>query len=204
MPFLIFLINLFSSKSTSSSALASEFDLDSLLPALFADAPGCLNISSSFLAWARASIQGRVWWGWSLAALSITYSKVKRLSYCIQLWIRPVLFSPYGDPRLIRPVLNSPTHNFFYIILYLQFNWPSFKFALRSEGEIFPVYSSLWNIILYRPKLFAFHFFKTRRVTCFWRRQLPTTLSQNSPNEEKISMLFDLAGMWCQSHLSYL
>ena len=37
--------------------------------------------------------------------------------YCIQLWIRPVLFSPYGDLKLIRPVLNSPTLQFSYTIL---------------------------------------------------------------------------------------
>ena len=26
--------------------------------------------------------------------------------FALQLWIRPVLFSPYGDPRLIRPLSN--------------------------------------------------------------------------------------------------
>ena len=55
--------------------------------------------------------------------------------YCIQLWIRPVLFLPNGDLRLICPVLNSPTLKLSFIILYIQFNLPSFKFALRSECE---------------------------------------------------------------------
>ena len=42
--------------------------------------------------------------------------------YCIQLWICSVLYSPYGDLRLIRPVLNSPTHQFSYIFLYKCLN----------------------------------------------------------------------------------
>ena len=37
---------------------------------------------------------------------------VKDTIYCIQLWICPVLFSPSGDLRLIRLVLNSPTRQF--------------------------------------------------------------------------------------------
>ena len=55
------------------------------------------------------------------------------VNYCIQLWVRPVLFSPYRvlklirpvlfSPyrvlKLIRPVLNSPTPQFSYIILYI-------------------------------------------------------------------------------------
>ena len=59
----------------------------------------------------------------------------RHVTYCIQLWIRPVLFSPYKDLRLIRPVLNSPTYQFCYIILTIELNWPSFKFALEPEGE---------------------------------------------------------------------
>ena len=55
--------------------------------------------------------------------------------YCIQLWIRPVLFSPFRDLWLIRPVLNSPSLEFYYIILSILFNSPSFEFALRLEGE---------------------------------------------------------------------
>ena len=35
------------------------------------------------------------------------------IGYCIQLWIRPVLFSPYRDLRLIRLVLNLSTHSHF-------------------------------------------------------------------------------------------
>ena len=35
----------------------------------------------------------------------------------IQIWIRQVLFSPNGDPKLIHPVLNSPIIQFYYIIL---------------------------------------------------------------------------------------
>ena len=54
-----------------------------------------------------------------------------------QLWISQVLFSPYGDLRPIRPVLklNLPTLRLSCIIHYIWFNWPSFKFALRSEGK---------------------------------------------------------------------
>ena len=37
--------------------------------------------------------------------------------------------------KVICPVLNSPTLQFSYIILYIQFNSPSFKIALRSEGQ---------------------------------------------------------------------
>ena len=40
-----------------------------------------------------------------------------RYIYCIQLWICPVLFSPYRDLFLIHQVLNSPTLQFSYIIL---------------------------------------------------------------------------------------
>ena len=40
--------------------------------------------------------------------------------FCIQLWIRLVLFSPYGDLRLIGPVLNSQTLQFYYTILSIQ------------------------------------------------------------------------------------
>ena len=43
----------------------------------------------------------------------------KNWIYCIKLWIRAVLFSPYLDPRLIHPVLNWPTLLFSYIILYI-------------------------------------------------------------------------------------
>ena len=39
--------------------------------------------------------------------------------YCIQLWIYSVLFLPCRDLRLINPVLNSPTLQFSYIILYI-------------------------------------------------------------------------------------
>ena len=46
-----------------------------------------------------------------------------------------VLFSPYGDLRLILPVLNSPTHQFSYIMVYKWLNLPSFKFTLSLEGE---------------------------------------------------------------------
>ena len=66
--------------------------------------------------------------------------------YCIQLLIRQVLFSPRRYPRLICPVLNLPTLQFYYIILNVLF---SFKFALKPEGrkknvgENFPVYSNL-------------------------------------------------------------
>ena len=31
--------------------------------------------------------------------------------------------------------MNSPTLKFSYIFLYIEFNWPSSKFTLRSEGE---------------------------------------------------------------------
>ena len=41
------------------------------------------------------------------------------VSYCLPLWIRPVLFSPCTDLRLIRPVLNSPSYPFYYILLYV-------------------------------------------------------------------------------------
>ena len=41
--------------------------------------------------------------------------------YCTQFWIRPVLFSPCRDLRLFRPVLNSPTLKFCYIIQLAQF-----------------------------------------------------------------------------------
>ena len=37
--------------------------------------------------------------------------------------------------RLIFLGLNSPTLQFSYKILSMQFNWPSFKFTLRSESE---------------------------------------------------------------------
>ena len=47
----------------------------------------------------------------------------------------PSLISPFKHPRMIRPVLNSPTFHISYIILHILFIWPSFKFALRSEGE---------------------------------------------------------------------
>ena len=55
-------------------------------------------------------------------------------NYCIQLWIRPVLFSSCIDLKLIRPVLNSPTLQFSYTILCTEFKKPSLKIALRSEG----------------------------------------------------------------------
>ena len=44
--------------------------------------------------------------------------RTSECKYCIQLWILPVLFSPYTDLRLIRPVLNSPTVQVSYIIIY--------------------------------------------------------------------------------------
>ena len=53
--------------------------------------------------------------------------------YCIQLWIRPVICSPYGDLRLICPVLNSPTRQFSYPILYKLLNWPSFCPRVRGR-----------------------------------------------------------------------
>ena len=69
--------------------------------------------------------------------------------YCIQLWIRPVLFSPYRTWDWFAQSWIRPPANFlcnpFYITELAQF-----KFALGSEGkmgedktggEIFPVYS---------------------------------------------------------------
>ena len=38
--------------------------------------------------------------------------------------------------RLICPVLNEPIFKFCYIIFHTYFKWPSFEFALRSEGEM--------------------------------------------------------------------
>ena len=37
----------------------------------------------------------------------------------LQLWIHPVLFSPYKDLRLIHPFLNLPSLQFYCIILYI-------------------------------------------------------------------------------------
>ena len=60
--------------------------------------------------------------------------------YCIQLWIRPFLFSPYVDPRLIRPVLNLPTLQISCIILLYNsispiLNSPSRERAKRKRGR---------------------------------------------------------------------
>ena len=53
---------------------------------------------------------------WILSLNHINYSN------CIEIWIRPVLFSPYRDLKLIHQVLNSPTIQFGYIILFAEFN----------------------------------------------------------------------------------
>ena len=72
--------------------------------------------------------------------------------YCIQLWIRPVLFSPYIDLKLIRPVLNSP--NLLFSILFIIYNSispvlnsPSGQRAKRAkikQGAKFSLYTPLW------------------------------------------------------------
>ena len=54
-------------------------------------------------------------WQVSLPPLNIQWYI---LIYCIQLWIRPVLFSPYEDLTLICQVLHLPTPKFSYITLY--------------------------------------------------------------------------------------
>ena len=91
----------------------------------------------------------------------------------IQLWIRPVLFSPNRVLKLIRQVLNSPIPQFSNILIYNSIspilNSPSGQRAKRAKikrGEIFPVYSilkelpnatlllCLWNIAVLRNNLF--------------------------------------------------
>ena len=57
-----------------------------------------------------------------------------------------LIFALYFALRLIRSVLNLPTLPFSYIALYIQFSSPSFNFALKAEGEIFPVYSEKVNL----------------------------------------------------------
>ena len=56
------------------------------------------------------------WWRW-IGGPKFVYNK-QLFYYCIQLWICPVLYSPYIDLRLIRQVLNLPTLQFSDIILY--------------------------------------------------------------------------------------
>ena len=73
------------------------------------------------------------------------------LRYCIQLWIRPVLFSPCRDLRLIRPVLNSPSLEFNYIsLLYYSIhpvlNSPSDK---RAKFFLYTVSGSQTQISNY-------------------------------------------------------
>ena len=70
--------------------------------------------------------------------------------YCIQLCIRPVLFSPYRDLRLIRPVLNSSTLQFSYIILYILSDPLTTSLPqLRHFGE---------TLIVCKQKQFLHHF----------------------------------------------
>ena len=88
----------------------------------------------------------------------ITRSSVNRLTtlmkqaynYCIQIWIRP--FLPYRDLRLIRPILNSPTLQFSYIIsnsfspVLNSLTELRVKGAVIKRGEILPVYSTLTSL----------------------------------------------------------
>ena len=57
--------------------------------------------------------------------ITILYTPLNSRRFIFALWR-----SETDSPGI---VLNSPTLQFSYIILYL--NWPCFKFALRSEGE---------------------------------------------------------------------
>ena len=124
-----------------------------------------------------------LFWGFYVALTLFRSSR----RYCIQLWIHPVLFSPFEDPRLIRPFLNSPTLHFSYIILYIQLNWPSFKLALEPEGEKgknkmgakFSLYTvpNLWNqkgipgfespdSLLHKPRAWPLHYRCSLCCTC--------------------------------------
>ena len=61
--------------------------------------------------------------------------KMCETQYCIQLWICPVLFSPYTDLRLIRLVLNSPNLQFSYLIPYGISSSPVLNSPSVSVGE---------------------------------------------------------------------
>ena len=64
---------------------------------------------------------------------------IKVFYYCIHLWTHPVLFSPYRDMRLIRPVLNSPFLEFYNIyLLCIVLNSPSDQRAKIKQGRNFP------------------------------------------------------------------
>ena len=60
------------------------------------------------------------------------YHKILLLYTALNL---PSLIFVLYKSKVIRPVLNSPTFQFFYIILCVLLNKQSFEFALRSEGE---------------------------------------------------------------------
>ena len=54
-------------------------------------------------------------WTFSLHHIYISFSFVSLILYT-------VVFSPYIDLTLVRPVLNSPTLQFSYIIIYIYIN----------------------------------------------------------------------------------
>ena len=58
--------------------------------------------------------------------------------YCIykKLWVIPLLFLPYRDPRLISPVINLPIILLFcLVILYIYLYFKSSEFAHGPEGK---------------------------------------------------------------------
>ena len=77
---------------------------------------------------------------------SLTMVSFERVSlFACQIWSIVLLYTALNSPSLIFalwwPKTDSlqswirPLSNFPNIILYIQFSWPSFKFALRPEGE---------------------------------------------------------------------
>ena len=84
-------------------------------------------------------------------------TKLIRKQVLYTTWIRPVLFSPYRDLRLICQVLNSPTLEFSYIILIFNsigpvLNWSSCQRAKRANvkrGRNFPCIQYYTIISLY-------------------------------------------------------
>ena len=102
--------------------------------------PRCFNSLSSeehVTIWSRVpqaigySHRGQM----NVVHLSSSQKDYTHAYYCIQLWIRLVWFSSYTDLNLIRPILNSPTLQFSYIVILISFNWLSLTFAYRSKGE---------------------------------------------------------------------
>ena len=117
---------------------------------------------------------------WNQMPLIRIWSKFRILGflqYCIQLWIRPVLFSPYRGLSLICPVLNSPSLEFNYIILSVWFKLPSFEFTLRPEGKNkmrakFSLYTVFEFVVLPKTSCSECRFDAWRLVSLFTTQHL--------------------------------